>query len=195
MAASTTWLVIGLGNPGAQYERTRHNIGQMVAGELASRLGQGFKRHRSSALVSEGFVRPGGPKLIVATLTSYMNVSGKQTAALAQFYSVPAERIIVVHDELDIPFDTIKLKAGGGHGGHNGLRDIASALGTPEFLRVRAGIGRPPGRQDPADYVLAPFSSAEREVLPIFLGDCADAVEAIAEDGLTAAQLRFHTAK
>ncbi|WP_226081482.1 aminoacyl-tRNA hydrolase [Mycetocola spongiae] len=195
MAAADTWLVIGLGNPGPQYERTRHNIGQMVAAVLAARLGQAFKRHRSGAQVSEGFLRPGGPKLVVATLTSYMNVSGKQTAALAQFYSVPAERIIVVHDELDIPFDSIKIKIGGGHGGHNGLRDIAAALGTPEFLRVRTGIGRPPGRQDAADFVLAPFSAEERKTLPILIDDAADAVELLAEEGLTAAQLKFHTGK
>ncbi|RLP73674.1 aminoacyl-tRNA hydrolase [Mycetocola tolaasinivorans] len=193
MAAANTWLVIGLGNPGPRYERTRHNIGQMVIAELSRRLGQQLKRHRSAALVAEGFLHPGGPKLIVATLTSFMNVSGKQTAALASFYSIPPERIIVVHDEMDIPFDTIKLKIGGGHGGHNGLRDIAAALGTPEFVRVRTGIGRPDGRQDPADFVLAPFSSTERETLPILIGDAADAAELVATDGLTAAQLRFHT--
>lgn len=193
MASDNTWLVVGLGNPGAQYEKTRHNIGQMVAAELASRLGAGFKRHKSNASVAEGFLRPGGPKLIVAVLSSFMNVSGGQTSSLAKFYGVPPERVIVVHDEMDIPFDTIKLKIGGGHGGHNGLRDIAKALDTPEYIRVRTGIGRPPGRQDPADYVLGTFSGTERESLPILIADAADAVELIAEKGLIEAQMRVHT--
>lgn len=193
MASENTWLVVGLGNPGAQYETTRHNIGQMVVAELATRIGASFKRHKSNANVAEGFLRPGGPKLILAILTSFMNTSGAQTSSLAKFYGIPPERVIVVHDEMDIPFDSIKLKIGGGHGGHNGLRDIAKALDTPEYLRVRTGIGRPPGRQDPADYVLGTFSGTERETLPILIADAADAVELIAEKGLTTAQMQVHT--
>lgn len=187
-----TWLVVGLGNPGAQYEHTRHNIGQMVVDELARRRGESFKAHKANARVAEAWVRPGGAKLILAKPNSYMNVSGGPVAGLAKFYGVDADHIVVLHDELDIPFDTIKMKIGGGHGGHNGVRDIAKALGTPEFLRVRVGIGRPPGRQDPADWVLSPFSGEQRTQLPLLLGDAADAVELVGDEGLLSAQQKFH---
>lgn len=190
---ASTWLVVGLGNPGPRYETTRHNIGQMVLDELAKRRGERFREHKGGARVVETWLRPGGDKLVLAKPNSFMNVSGTPVAALAKFYSVPAEQVIVVHDELDIPFDSIRLKVGGGHGGHNGVRDVARALGTPEFPRVRAGIGRPPGRQDPADWVLASFGSAERDTLPIFVSDVADAVEQLVEDGLTAAQQTHHS--
>ncbi|BDZ63544.1 aminoacyl-tRNA hydrolase [Agromyces mangrovi Wang et al. 2018] len=190
--AANTWLVVGLGNPGAQYAGNRHNVGQMVADELASRIGASFRSHRTPSRVAEGFVRPGGAKLIIAKPNSYMNTSGGPVSALVKYASVPADRVIVVHDELDIPFDTVRLKRGGGHGGHNGLRDIAKALSTPDFVRVRVGIGRPPGRQDPADFVLRDFAGAERQALPSLLSDAADAVEAIVDDGLVAAQQRFH---
>ncbi|GLU90759.1 MULTISPECIES: aminoacyl-tRNA hydrolase [Agromyces] len=189
--AQNTWLVVGLGNPGAQYAGNRHNVGQMVLDELAGRLGAPFKSHKTPSRVAEGFLRPGGPKLVLAKPNSYMNTSGGPVSALAKFYDVPAERLIVVHDELDLPFDTVRLKQGGGHGGHNGLRDISKALGA-DYLRVRVGIGRPPGRQDPADFVLKDFSGTERQSLPNLLADAADAVEAIADDGLLAAQQRFH---
>lgn len=189
--AQNTWLVVGLGNPGSQYAGNRHNVGQMVLDELAGRLGAPFKSHKTPSRVAEGFLRPGGPKLVLAKPNSYMNTSGGPVSALAKFYDVPAERLIVVHDELDLPFDTVRLKQGGGHGGHNGLRDISKALGT-DYLRVRVGIGRPPGRQDPADFVLKDFSGTERQSLPNLLADAADAVEAIADDGLLAAQQRFH---
>lgn len=190
---ASTWLVVGLGNPGPRYETTRHNIGQMVLDELAKRRGERFREHKGGARVVETWLRPGGDKLVLAKPNSFMNVSGTPVAALAKFYSVPAEQVIVVHDELDIPYDSIRLKVGGGHGGHNGVRDVARALGTPEFPRVRAGIGRPPGRQDPADWVLASFGSAERDTLPIFVSDVADAVEQLVEDGLTAAQQTHHS--
>ncbi|MFK4729980.1 aminoacyl-tRNA hydrolase [Agromyces mediolanus] len=189
--AQNTWLVVGLGNPGAQYAGNRHNVGQMVLDELAARLGASFKSHKTPSRVAEGFLRPGGPKLVLAKSNSYMNTSGGPVSALAKFYDVPPERLIVVHDELDLPFDTVRLKQGGGHGGHNGLRDISKALG-PDYLRVRVGIGRPPGRQDAADFVLKDFSGTERQTLPNLLADAADAVEAIADDGLLAAQQRFH---
>ncbi|HAN25637.1 MAG: aminoacyl-tRNA hydrolase [Microbacterium sp.] len=187
-----TWLVIGLGNPGPRYEATRHNVGQMVVDDLARRRGETFTAHKANARVVETWLRPGAAKLVLAKSNSYMNTSGGPVAALAKFYGVPAERVVVVHDELDIPFDTLKLKVGGGHGGHNGVRDIAKALGTPEFPRVRVGIGRPVGRQDPADWVLDPFSSAERTTLPILVGDAADAVEQLVDEGLLAAQQRWH---
>ena len=187
-----TWLVVGLGNPGPRYEATRHNIGQMVIAELAARRSETLRAHKANARVAEAWLRPGGPKLVLATPNSFMNVSGGPVSSLAKFYDVPAERVVVVHDELDIPFDSVKLKIGGGHGGHNGVRDVAKALGTPEFPRVRVGIGRPPGRQDPADWVLDPFSASERRQLPVLIGDAADAVEHLVADGLLSAQQRWH---
>lgn len=191
--ADNTWLVVGLGNPGPAYARNRHNVGHMVVDELATRLGSGFKKHKTPAQVAEGFVAPGGPKLVLAKLNSYMNVSGGPVAALLRFYSLEPDRLIIVHDELDLPFDTIKLKQGGGHGGNNGVRDVVKAAGSPDFIRVRVGIGRPPGRQDPADYVLKDFAGTERDVLPNLLADAADAVELIASAGLQAAQLKVHS--
>ncbi len=187
-----TWLIVGLGNPGARYEATRHNVGQMVIDELAARRNEGFKVHKAGARIAEGWLRPGGPKLVLAKPNTFMNVSGGPVANLAKFFDIPADRVVVVHDELDIPFDTLKLKTGGGHGGHNGVRDVAKALGTPEFPRVRVGIGRPPGRQDPADWVLDAFGQAERKTLPILVSDAADAVELLVDEGLIAAQQRWH---
>jgi len=188
------WLVVGLGNPGPDYAGNRHNVGQMVLAELADRARATFKNHKANATVAEGRTGAGGPKLILAKPNTYMNVSGGPVAALMRFYKVLPENLIVVHDELDIPFDSIKLKSGGGHGGHNGVRDIAAAIGSPDFVRVRVGIGRPPGRQPAADFVLRDFGADERKVLPNLLSDAADAVELVASTGLTAAQLRFHTA-
>ncbi len=191
-AGADAWLVVGLGNPGPKYERTRHNVGQLVVDELASRMGARFSAHRANARVADGRVAPGAPRLILAKPDSFMNLSGGPVSGLAKYYGLGADRLIVVHDELDIPFDSIRLKTGGGHGGHNGLRDIAAALGSPDFTRVRVGIGRPPGRQDPADYVLKPFAAAEQANLPILVADAADAVELVVREGLTAAQQRFH---
>lgn len=191
---ATSWLVVGLGNPGNQYANNRHNIGQMVVDELANRLDARFVQHKANAVVAEGRIVMGGDKVILAKSNGYMNTSGGPVSGLAKYFGVPTERIIVVHDELDIPFDRLKLKQGGGHGGHNGLRDIAKALNTPEFLRVRVGIGRPPGRQDPADFVLSDFNASEREQLPVLLGDAADAVTLIVTEGLLEAQQRVHGA-
>ena len=193
---TNTWLVVGLGNPGAGYVGNRHNVGQMVLVELADRLRAPFKSHRTNSAVAEGRSVASGPRLILAKPNSFMNVSGGPVANLLRFYSLDPSRLIVVHDELDIPFDTLKLKFGGGHGGHgghNGLRDIIAATGTGDFTRVRVGIGRPPGRQPAADFVLRDFTGSERQTLPNALADAADAVELIAAEGLTAAQLRFHT--
>lgn len=189
---SHTWLIVGLGNPGPRYEATRHNAGQLVVDELAARRGATFKAHRAGARVAETWLRPGSAKLVLAKPNSFMNVSGGPVSGLARYYGIDPERIVIVHDELDIPFDTIRLKIGGGPGGHNGVRDVAKALGTPEFPRVRVGIGRPPGRQDPADWVLNPFSSAERETLAHLVGDAADAAELLVDEGLVAAQQRYH---
>jgi PTH1 family peptidyl-tRNA hydrolase len=193
VVSDNTWLVVGLGNPGAQYAGNRHNVGQMVADELAARIGASFKSHKTPSRVAEGFLGPARPKLVLAKPNSYMNTSGGPVSALLKFYSLGVDRLIVVHDELDIPFDTVRLKRGGGHGGHNGLRDIQKAAGSPEFTRVRVGIGRPPGRMEAADYVLRDFAGAEREALPNLLSDAADAVESIVSDGLVAAQQRFHS--
>ena len=187
-----SWLVVGLGNPGAKYETTRHNVGQMVLDVLADRIGARFSPHKTGARIAEGRRRPGSPKLILAKSNGYMNTSGGPVSALAKYFDLPAERVIAIHDDLDLPFDSLKLKRGGGHGGHNGLRDIAKALGTPDFLRVRVGIGRPPGRQDPADYVLRPFAPSERDALAVLLEDAADATESLIDEGLLDAQQRFH---
>ncbi|MFF1573669.1 aminoacyl-tRNA hydrolase [Leifsonia sp. NPDC058292] len=189
------WLVVGLGNPGPGYAATRHNVGQMVLDELASRGRLTFKTHKTNATVAEGRLTPGGERFVLAKPNTFMNVSGGPVAQLLRFYSLDASRLIVVQDELDIPFDTLKLKFGGGHGGHNGVRDIMSAISTGDFTRVRVGVGRPPGSQAAADHVLKGFSAEERKTLPILVSDAADAVEQIANDGLTAAQLRFHTAR
>lgn len=186
------WLVVGLGNPGPAYAGNRHNVGQMVVDLLAQRLGGVFKRHRSNAMVAEVRSAPGGPRLVLAKPLSYMNVSGTAVAGLARFFKIPPARIIVVHDELDIPFDTLRLKIGGGPGGHNGVKSLAVNLGTPEFIRVRVGIGRPPGRQDPADFVLKDYTAVERKELPRIIDEAADAVELVVRDGLEAAQQRVH---
>ena len=190
--SSDAWLVVGLGNPGAQYETTRHNVGQLALDVLADRIGSRFSSHRTNARVAEGRTVPSGPKLILAKPNSFMNTSGGPVSSLVKYYSVDPDHLIVLHDELDLPFDSLRLKRGGGHGGHNGIRDIARALDTPDFSRVRIGIGRPPGQQSPADFVLKPFASAERQSLGVLLEDAADATEALVVDGLTAAQQRFH---
>ncbi|MCR2809670.1 MULTISPECIES: aminoacyl-tRNA hydrolase [unclassified Microbacterium] len=187
-----TWLIVGLGNPGPRYAPTRHNVGQMVLDKLAARRGESFRVHKANARVAETWLRPGGAKLVLAKPNTFMNVSGGPVAGLARFYGVDPEHVVVVHDELDIPFDVIKLKVGGGHGGHNGVRDVAKALDTPDFARVRVGIGRPDGRQDPAEWVLDPFGAAERKNLPILLADAADAVEQLVDEGLLAAQQKHH---
>jgi PTH1 family peptidyl-tRNA hydrolase len=184
------WLVVGLGNPGPGYAGNRHNVGAMVVAELATRASASFRSSRSNALVAEG--RIGNTRFVLGRPLSFMNLSGGPTASLLKYYKLDATRLIVVHDELDIPFDSLKLKIGGGNGGHNGIRDIAASLG-PDFIRVRVGIGRPPGRMDAAAFVLQNFSTAERETLPNLIADAADAVELIASEGLTAAQLKFHT--
>jgi PTH1 family peptidyl-tRNA hydrolase len=190
-----TWLIVGLGNPGPEYSHNRHNVGQMVLDELAARAGGGFKSHKSRAQVLEGRLGIGGPRVVLAKPQSYMNVSGGPVSALAQFYGIDPAHVIAVHDEIDIPFDTVKLKLGGGEGGHNGLRDISKALATKDYLRVRVGVGRPPGRMDTADFVLRDFSAPEKKDLPFLIDAAADAVELLVKDGLLAAQQKFHPAK
>ncbi|TCJ99975.1 aminoacyl-tRNA hydrolase [Nocardia alba] len=184
-------LVVGLGNPGTEYERTRHNVGFLVADALAERVGGRFAVHKKSGadLLQ---ARLDGRQILIAKPRTYMNLSGRPVAALAKFFSVPVDQVIVVHDELDLPFGTLKLKQGGGEGGHNGLRSISQALTTKEYLRTRIGIGRPPGRQDPADYVLKPFAAPERKEVPVIVEQAADAVELLLKVGLEAAQNNLH---
>ncbi|HET6269863.1 MAG TPA: aminoacyl-tRNA hydrolase [Arthrobacter sp.] len=189
------WLIVGLGNPGSEYSQNRHNVGQMVLDELASRVGGGFKSHKSRAQVLEGRLGIGGPRIVLAKPLCYMNVSGGPVSALAKFYDIDPGHVIAVHDEIDIPFSTVKLKIGGGEGGHNGLRDISKALATKDYLRVRVGVGRPPGRMDTADFVLRDFSGPEKKELPFLIDSAADAVAALVRDGLTAAQQKFHSAQ
>nr|WP_041760436.1 aminoacyl-tRNA hydrolase [Pseudonocardia dioxanivorans] len=184
-------LVVGLGNPGPEYAETRHNVGFRVVELLAARAGGGrFSKHKSNADVLEG--RLAGRKVVLAKPRTYMNVSGGPVAGLLRYFSVPAAELVVVHDDLDLGFGVIRLKQGGGEGGHNGLRSISSSVGTRDYLRVRFGIGRPPGRQDPADFVLKRFSAVERKELDLAVDLAADAAEALLSDGLEPAQNRFH---
>jgi peptidyl-tRNA hydrolase, PTH1 family len=189
------WLVVGLGNPGPTYAGNRHNVGRMVNDELATRMSGSFKSHKSGrADVVEGRLGGvGGSRVVLARPRCYMNESGGPVATLAAFYKVPVERVVAIHDELDLPFDTLRVKLGGGDNGHNGLRSMRQSLGSGEFYRVRVGIGRPPGRQAPADFVLSDYSAAERKVLPFQVDTAADAVESLLADGLEQTQNRFNT--
>ena len=184
------WLVAGLGNPGPEYAGTRHNAGHMVVDLLAERMGVRFKAHRTRNDVADG--RLAGVPVTLAKPRTYMNLSGGPVAAIAAFYKIPPERIVVVHDELDIPFGAVRLKLGGGDNGHNGLRSVTQALGTHEYYRARFGIGRPPGRMDAAAFVLRDFSAAERKELPLLIDRGADAVETLLSKGLAVAQNTFH---
>jgi PTH1 family peptidyl-tRNA hydrolase len=188
--ADERWLIAGLGNPGPQYAGNRHNAGFMVADVLAALIPARFKRDRSRAQVATGTLV--GLPVTLGKPMSFMNLSGGSVAALRGFYKIPVERIIVVHDELDVPFGAIRLKTGGGDNGHNGLRSVTAALGTRDYHRVRVGIGRPPGRMDAADFVLRDFSVAERSELPELLDRGADMVEAVLVRGMSAAQNEYH---
>lgn len=185
------WLVVGLGNPGPAYAGNRHNAGFMVLDALAARAGGRFKSHKSRNDVLEGRIS-GGTRAVLAKPRTFMNESGGPVAGLRDFYKVPVERTIVVHDELDIPYGAVRLKQGGGDNGHNGLRSITKSLGGKDYLRVRFGVGRPPGRMDPAAYVLKDFSATERKDLDLHIELAADAVEVLCTEGLAAAQNTFH---
>jgi PTH1 family peptidyl-tRNA hydrolase len=197
MDETETWLVVGLGNPGPAYAGHRHNVGYLVVDELSRRMGGALRAHKSGrAEVLEGrLAAPGSPapKVVLGRARSYMNESGSGVSTLAKFYGVAPDHLIVVHDELDIAFDTMRVKLGGGDNGHNGLKSIRASLGTGDFYRVRVGVGRPPGRQLPADFVLSNYSSAEREVLPLQVDTAADAVESLIDHGLAETQQRFNT--
>ncbi|MCU1588225.1 MAG: peptidyl-tRNA hydrolase [Frankiales bacterium] len=187
--ANDLWLVVGLGNPGPTYAGNRHNAGFMVADLLADRMGGKFKAHKGRADAVEG--RLAGERVFLAKPKCYMNESGGPGASLRDFFKVPAERIVVVYDELDIPYGTLRLKRGGSES-HNGLKSITKSLGTAEYFRVRFGIGRPPGRQDAASFVLKDFSAAEKKELPFHIDRAADAVEALLTGSLESAQNTFH---
>jgi PTH1 family peptidyl-tRNA hydrolase len=190
--SNNAFLVVGLGNPGPGYAGNRHNVGQMVLDVLAKRQGANFKSHKANAAVAE--TKLGQSRMILAKPLSYMNTSGGPVANLAKFFDIAPENVIVIHDELDIAADEVRIKFSGGHAGHNGLRDIISALNTNDFVRVRVGIGRPPGQMETADFVLKDFSSTDKKSLPVTLEIAADAVEAVITKGLTAAQQEFHSA-
>ena len=190
--------MVGLGNPGPTYAGNRHNVGAMVVDELARRGSASLTKHKARAVAATiriGMLPGGapGPRAVVGVPLSYMNESGGPVKALMSFFSVDPDHLVVVHDELDIPAGEVRLKKGGGEGGHNGLRSISSSLGTKDYLRVRVGIGRPPGRMDAADFVLRDFSPTERKELPFLLDAAADAAEMVVTEGLQNAQQRFHS--
>ena len=190
IVADDRFLVVGLGNPGPRYAATRHNTGFMVLDLLAERAGGRFKAHRANCDVLEG--RLGPVPVVLAKPRSYMNESGGPVVNLARFYKVAPQRLVVVHDDLDLPFGTLRLKRGGGDGGHNGLKSVSTSLASREYARVRIGIGRPPGRQDPADYVLREYGATERKTLALDVDRAADAVELLLTKGLETAQNVYH---
>ena len=191
-APAGPWLVVGLGNPGPGYAGNRHNVGAMVLDRLAAELGGRFSSHKGVADVLEARLAPlggvPGPRVVLGRPRGYMNLSGGPVSALARFFRIPPQQLLVVHDELDLPFGEVRLKRGGGEGGHNGLRSVSQSLGTRDYCRARVGIGRPPGRMDPADFVLRDFSSAERTELAVILVEAADAVTGVVRDGWDRAQ-------
>jgi PTH1 family peptidyl-tRNA hydrolase len=193
------WLVVGLGNPGREYAGHRHNVGFRVVDLLSSRVGAKFGRSkRAHAEVAEGrLANPsggfgGGPRLVLVKPLTFMNLSGSAVASLGQFFKVPVANVVAVHDELDVPFGQVRAKRGGGEGGHNGLRSMSKSLSNKEYARVRFGVGRPPGRQDPADFVLSDFSAAERKELDFLVDRAADVVEAVVLEGVEWAQNKYH---
>lgn len=202
-----SWLVVGLGNPGREYSGNRHNAGFLVADLLAERIGARFGRHkRAVAEVAEGRLALGvsgagpgrpdqpwqGARVVLAKPLTYMNLSGGPVAALSQFYKIPVGNIIAIHDELDLGYGTVRAKVGGGEGGHNGLRSMSKSLGSKDYVRVRFGIGRPPGRQDPADFVLSDFSAAERKELEFLVDRAADVAEMVVTRGAEVAQNAYN---
>jgi PTH1 family peptidyl-tRNA hydrolase len=202
VSESDVWLVVGLGNPGPTYAGHRHNVGYLVTDELARRMGsapgkQFGRAHKTGrADVVEGRLgAPGttGPRVVLVRPRCYMNDVGGPTKAVMSFYQVPPSRLVAIHDELDIPFDTMRVKLGGGDNGHNGLKSLRSSLGTGDFYRVRCGIGRPPGRQDVADFVLSNYSTVERKDLPFGVDKAADAVESLLLEGLEKTQQQFNS--
>ncbi|MCS4485208.1 aminoacyl-tRNA hydrolase [Gleimia sp. 6138-11-ORH1] len=195
---NATWLIVGLGNPGAKYARNRHNVGHMVVQAAASQEKASFSRHKAGAQVATvrlGMLPGGrpGPAVHLAYLDSYMNVSGKPVAALMNFYKIDPAHLLVIHDEMDIDEHLLRLKQGGGEGGHNGLKSISQALGTKDYCRLRFGVGRPPGRMDPADYVLSDFPAKSRVDLEITINEAVEVITQIVSNGFAQAQQDLHT--
>jgi peptidyl-tRNA hydrolase, PTH1 family len=190
--ATDRWLVVGLGNPPAEYGGTRHNVGQDVVALLAARLGASLTAHKAKAQVADTHDRPGGTALTLALPHGYMNNSGGPVQALLAFYKLDHDRLVVVHDDLDLDLGRLRLKRGGGTAGHNGLKDIAQRTGGPDYYRVRVGIGRPPGRQPARDYVLKRFSAAERDTVDVVAEQAGDAILDLVAGGLETAQNRHH---
>lgn len=188
------WVVVGLGNPGPSYAATRHNVGYLVADELADRMSATWKSHKSGrALVCEGrLVGIPGVRTVLGRGRCYMNESGGPVAHLLQFYHAGLDQLVVIHDELDIPYGDVRVKFGGGDNGHNGLKSLRRSLGSGEYSRLRFGIGRPSGRQDPAEFVLSPFGAVERRELDLHVQRAADAIESLVTDGLDKTQNLFH---
>jgi PTH1 family peptidyl-tRNA hydrolase len=188
--ADSPWLIVGLGNPGPEYAGNRHNFGYLVVDVLAHRSGGRFKKHKTRADVVEG--RVGSARAVLAKPTCYMNESGGQVVALKNFFDVPLDHVVIVHDELDLERGVVRLKIGGGDNGHNGLRSVTKSLGSNEYVRVRVGIGRPPGRMDAAAFVLKDVPAAERADLGVQIELAADVVESLLARGATATQNAFH---
>ncbi|MDP9330722.1 MAG: aminoacyl-tRNA hydrolase [Actinomycetota bacterium] len=185
------WLIAGLGNPGERYANSRHNVGRMVVDQMARSAGERFRKTRfHPAEVAE--LRIGDERVVLVRSPRFMNESGPSYASIAKKHEVSPEHVVAVHDELDIPAGTIRMKFGGGNNGHNGLRSMEGALHTPDFLRVRLGIGRPPGRQDPADFVLQPIGKKDAADVALLVDDAVDAVRLLVEDGLGPAQDRYN---
>ncbi len=184
------WLIIGLGNPGPRYASTRHNVGFMVLERVARAAGCVLQRRRFEAVTDAG--RLGGERVFLAAPQTYMNLSGRSVERALRFYGQDPSSLLVIHDDVDLPFGRLKVKQGGGHGGHRGVRSIIEAIGSADFVRVRVGIGRPPGPMDTSDYVLAPFDPEEREVLDDILDAAADAVRVVVEQGVATAMNRFN---
>lgn len=190
------WLIVGLGNPEPKYFGNRHNVGHMVVDALVKEMGGKLGAHKTPAWVCEGHLGiPGSnlAKVVVAKLSSYMNTSGHPTRALCDFFHIPPDHLLVIHDELDLPEHELRLKKGGGEGGHNGLRSISQHLGTKDYCRLRIGVGRPPGRMDPARYVLTDFPSSEKSHWEVTVAKAADAAAAVVAEGFTRAQMKLHT--
>ncbi len=186
-------VVVGLGNPGPSYAGNRHNVGAMVVDQVAEDVGANLKRGSGKlARVRSAMSRLGGHRVVLARPTTYMNESGQAVRPLLDYYNVEPQALIVIHDELDLPFGAVRIKYGGGDNGHNGLRSVTGSLGTPDYVRVRIGIGRPVGREAPADFVLHDYSSAQRSELPAIIAEAARAVELIVQDGVVAAQNELH---
>jgi peptidyl-tRNA hydrolase, PTH1 family len=185
------WAILGLGNPGERYAKTRHNVGVMVVERLLDRTSSSLKRHKSGCLIAEA--RIADEQVVLGRTTSYMNESGRPIGELVRWYRIPPEQLIVVHDEIDIPFEDLRIKIGGGTAGHNGLKSIVSHIGSPDFVRVRVGVGRPRGEKAAAGHVLNEFSGADRKALPDYLERTADAVERILEVGVEKAMNEINT--